>query len=162
MLYLRMSIQLAPLIHNLIHLLTRFPKSVSDGQPGKYGRACRMTFLRGQACSTHWTIPLLATLDPRHQALDQCPHSTLHRFLSKLALLQTDLLLYVSTNGTLQRYQIPWFHGRHLLLATPIRLPRNTGKFPTLYTHTPTSARFCTTTPGGGWAALHRLPIGHR
>ena len=154
--------QLTPLIRLLIHLPTHFPRSVFDGRPGKYGRACRMTFPKGQVCSTHRIIQLPATLDPRHQTLDRCHHSTLHRLSSKLALLQTDLLLYVSTNGTLQRYQIPWFHGRHLLLATPIRLPRNTGKFPTLYTHTPTSAHFCTTTPGGGWAALHRLPIGHR
>ena len=81
--------------------------------------------------------------------------------LIKLALLQTSSHLYGSTNGTLRQYQIPWFHGRHLFLATPIRRPRNTGRFPTSYTRTPTSALFCTTTPGGGWVALHRLQTGH-
>ena len=107
MLCLRTSMQLAPLIHLLIHLPTHFPRSVFDGRPGKYGRACKMTFPKGQACSTHRIIQLPATLDLRHQTLDRFHHSTLHRLSSKLVLLQTDLQLYGSTNGTLRRYPIP-------------------------------------------------------
>ena len=158
---LRTSMQLAPLIHFLNPLLTNSPRSVFDSQPGKYGRACKMSCLRGRAYSTRRTIQLPVTLDPHHQTLGRCHHTTLHRVSSKLALLQTGSHLYGSTNGTLRQYQIPWFHGRRLFLATPIRRPRNTGRFPTSYTRTPTSALFCTTTPGGGWVASHRLQTGH-
>ena len=153
--------RLAPLIHLLIHLPTNFPRSVLVGQPGKYGRACRMAYLKGRGCSTCWTIQLPTTLDLRHQTLDRCQCPTLCRFSSKLALLQTNLFLYGSTKDTLLQYQIPWFHGRHLFLATPICLPRNIGKFLTLYTRTPTSAHFYTTTPGDRWVALHQLQTGH-